>query len=91
MKSNNSNIVDKKNKVSIKEVEDEVKSEINESIISNIELELLSNEDDITILEDNDNTLEDNDTSQDQSDTVFLKNDPKNISIIDKLQQDLKD
>lgn len=73
MKSNNSNNIDKKIKIIVEE-ENDTKSEINESIVSNIELESISSEEDVAILED-DSTIMDTD----------------NISIIDKLQQDLKD
>ena len=68
MKSNNSNNLDKKSKIIIKEENNDTKSEINESIVSNIELESIS--------------------SEEQTDEIEETN---SISIIDKLQQDLKD
>jgi uncharacterized membrane protein len=68
MKSNNSNNTDKKIKIIVEEDNNDTKSEINESIISNIELESISSEELVDDLEEADS-----------------------ISIIDKLQQDLKD
>lgn len=68
MKSNNSNNVSKKIKIINEEDIIETKSDINESIVSNIELESISDEEPNEFLEESDN-----------------------ISIIDKLQQDLKD